>query len=188
MCHSQKRNALLQEMGAAFQPNNALRVCARREPVLTSWTDSLQGARSHMLTQSLPPIPELSEAGATEPGLHSSRGRKGGREGREVGGEFLLLCALGVSCLQDLWEGWFWGLTRQCCIGQQQLRRPPKHSRWKVFLCKAYTLAEWSPRTPRGLWGGSLVSPAKRGIICLHCIRTMTECMIILVMGFLHVV
>lgn len=54
-----------------------------------------------MLTQSLPPILEPSEAGATEPGLHSSRGRAG----REVGGEFLLLCSLGVSCLEDLWVG-----------------------------------------------------------------------------------
>lgn len=63
-----------------------------------------QCTRSHMLTRSLPPILELqSEAGATEPGLHSSRGRE--RRG-EVGGEFLLLCALGVSCLEDLWAGW----------------------------------------------------------------------------------
>ncbi len=38
-----------------------------------------------MLTQSLPPILEPSEAGATEPGLHSSGGREGGeRGGRRV--------------------------------------------------------------------------------------------------------
>lgn len=35
-------------------------------------------------TQSLPPILEQSEAGATVPGLHSSRGREGERGGRRV--------------------------------------------------------------------------------------------------------
>lgn len=64
---------------------------------------------------------------------------EGGRE-REVGGEFLLLCALGVSCLEDVWAGWFSGLTWQCCIGQQ-LRRPQKYS-GEVFLCKAHMVPE----------------------------------------------
>lgn len=75
-------------------------VCRRVE------SHSPQCTISHMLTRPLPPIPEPSEAGATEPGLHSSRGREG-REGREVGGEFLLLCSLGVSYLEDLWAGRF---------------------------------------------------------------------------------
>ena len=58
------------------------------EPVLLmSLKPSPQCTISHMLTQSLPPILEPSRGWrATEPGLHSSRGREG--RGGEVGGEF----------------------------------------------------------------------------------------------------
>lgn len=84
-----------------------------------------------------------------------------------MGGEFLLLCALGVSCLQDLWKSWFVGRTWQCCTGQQRLRRPQKRTRPKCSLAKPVLKLSGFQS---GVRGPPVVLPSKKGnhFLTLH--------------------
>lgn len=81
-----------------------------------------------MLTGSLPPILESSEAGTTEPGLHSSRGREGGR-GERWEESFLLLCSGSLLSGGSMGRLILRADMAMLYVGQQtvkQLRRPQR--------------------------------------------------------------
>lgn len=118
-----------------LQPKNALRVCVRRETSAeTTWKDGPQGTRSHMLTRSLPPIPELSEAGATE-SLACIAPEGGERGGRRVSVAMCSGSLLSAGSMEKL----------VCRADMAMLYRSattqaaPKAHQTKMFSCKART-------------------------------------------------